>query len=101
MTVLSFNAEAEAVTAVNDVGYGLASYLWTNDLKRGLRVSDALEAGMIWVNSENTRHFPAPFGGTKNSVTDRDGGDGSFEFYMETKNVAFAMTDHKIPKLGG
>jgi 5-carboxymethyl-2-hydroxymuconic-semialdehyde dehydrogenase len=56
---------------------------------------------MIWVNSENTRHFPAPFSGTKNSVTDRDGGDGSFEFYMETKNVAFAMTDHKIPKLGG
>jgi 5-carboxymethyl-2-hydroxymuconic-semialdehyde dehydrogenase len=79
----------------------LAGYQWTNDLKRGLRVSDALEAGMIWVNSENTRHLPAPFGGAKNSGIGRDGGDWSFDFYMETKNVAFAMTNHKVPKLGG
>jgi 5-carboxymethyl-2-hydroxymuconic-semialdehyde dehydrogenase len=101
LTALPFRTEAEAIAMANDVSYGLAGYLWTNDLKRGLRISDALEAGMIWVNSENNRHLPAPFGGTKNSGIGRDGGDWSFEFYMETKNVAFAMTDHKIPKLGG
>ena len=100
LTALPFRTEAEAIAMANDVSYGLAGYLWTNDLKRGLRISDALEAGMIWVNSENNRHLPAPFGGTKNSGIGRDGGDWSFEFYMETKNVAFAMTDHKIPKLG-
>jgi len=56
---------------------------------------------MIWVNSENVRHLPAPFGGVKSSGIGRDGGDWSFEFYMETKNVAFATTKHSVPKLGG
>ena len=68
--------------------YGLAAYLWTGNLERALRVSDALEAGMIWVNSENIRHLPTPFGGVKASGIGRDGGDWSFDFYMETKNVA-------------
>ena len=56
---------------------------------------------MIWVNSENIRHLPAPFGGVKNSGIGRDGGDWSFDFYMETKNIAIATAPHKIPKLGG
>ena len=55
---------------------------------------------MIWVNSENVRHLTTPFGGVKSSGIGRDGGDWSFEFYMETKNVAFATTEHRIPKLG-
>jgi 5-carboxymethyl-2-hydroxymuconic-semialdehyde dehydrogenase len=56
---------------------------------------------MVWVNSENSRHLPSPFGGVKSSGIGRDGGDWSFDFYMETKNTAFALTDHRIPKLGG
>ena len=57
---------------------------------------------MIWVNSENVRHLPStPFGGTKNSGIGRDGGEWSFDFYMETKNVAFATDgSHAIPRLG-
>ena len=55
---------------------------------------------MIWVNSENVRHLPTPFGGMKASGIGRDGGDYSFDFYMETKNVALATGAHSIPRLG-
>jgi len=53
-------AKAEALA--NDLLYRLAAYLWTNDLSRAMRMTDDLQAGMIWVNSENARHLPAPFG---------------------------------------
>lgn len=100
LTSLTFRDEAEALSIANGVAYGLAGYLWTDDLSRALRFSDALEAGMIWVNSENVRHLPTPFGGVKASGIGRDGGDWSFDFYMETKNVAFALGTHKIQRLG-
>src|ERR1700723_1054354 len=101
LTAISFKEEAEALALANDVSYGLTGYLWTSDLTRALRFTDALEAGMIWVNSENVRHLPTPFGGVKSSGIGRDGGDWSFDFYMETKNVAFATGKHAIQKLGG
>jgi len=100
LTAIRFTDEAEALAIANDIPYGLAGYLWTNDLTRAMRFSDALEAGMIWVNSENVRHLPTPFGGVKASGIGRDGGDWSFEFYMEQKNVAFATGVHKIARLG-
>ena len=99
LTAIPFKDEAEALSLANDVQYGLTGYLWTSDITRALRFSDGLEAGMIWVNSENVRHLPTPFGGIKNSGIGRDGGDWSFDFYMETKNVAFATKAHIIPKL--
>ncbi len=100
LTAIPFADEAEALRLANDVEYGLAGYLWTDDLSRALRFSDGMEAGMIWVNSDNVRHLPAPFGGMKASGIGRDGGDWSFDFYMETKNVAFAMSARQAPKLG-
>jgi 5-carboxymethyl-2-hydroxymuconic-semialdehyde dehydrogenase len=100
LTSIRFRDEAEALAIANGVAYGLAGYVWTNDLTRALRFSQGLEAGMIWVNSENVRHLPTPFGGVKASGIGRDGGDWSFEFYMETKNIAFALGNHAIPRLG-
>ncbi len=100
LTVLPFDDEAQAVALANDVPYGLAGYLWTGDVGRANRVSLAMDAGMIWVNSENVRHLPTPFGGMKASGIGRDGGDYSFDFYMETKNVALALGNHKIQRLG-
>ena len=100
LTAIPFDDEADAIAKANDVEYGLAGYLWTRDLARALRVSDALEAGMVWVNSENVRHLPTPFGGVKASGIGRDGGDWSFDFYMETKNVALARGNHTIQRLG-
>ena len=100
LTVIPFDDEADAVTLANDVPYGLAGYLWTGDTGRAHRVAHALECGMVWVNSQNVRHLPTPFGGTKASGIGRDGGDWSFDFYMETKNIAVSFGDHPIPRLG-
>ena len=101
LTAIPFRHEVDALAMANDVQYGLTAYLWTSDVTRAFRFSEALQAGMIWVNSENVRHLPTPFGGVKNSGIGRDGGDWSFDFYMETKNVSFATTQHAIQKLGG
>ncbi|SLN36301.1 5-carboxymethyl-2-hydroxymuconate semialdehyde dehydrogenase [Ruegeria meonggei] len=100
LTSIPFSTEDEALQIANDTPYGLTGYVWTNDLTRALRFTDKLEAGMIWVNSENVRHLPTPFGGVKASGIGRDGGDWSFEFYMEQKHVGFATGQHKIMQLG-
>jgi 5-carboxymethyl-2-hydroxymuconic-semialdehyde dehydrogenase len=100
LTSIPFTTEEEALKMANDIDYGLSGYVWTNDLTRALRFTEALEAGMIWVNSENVRHLPTPFGGVKASGIGRDGGDWSFEFYMEQKHIGFATGKHKITKLG-
>ncbi|QUJ78211.1 5-carboxymethyl-2-hydroxymuconate semialdehyde dehydrogenase [Sulfitobacter albidus] len=100
LTSIPFADEEEALRIANDIPYGLTGYVWTNDLTRALRVTDRLEAGMIWVNSENVRHLPTPFGGVKASGIGRDGGDWSFDFYMEQKHVGFATGAHKITRLG-
>ncbi|NCG36446.1 MAG: aldehyde dehydrogenase family protein, partial [Actinobacteria bacterium] len=97
LTSIPFTDEADAIKIANDVEYGLAGYVWTTDVARAHRVSHALEAGMVWVNSQNVRHLPTPFGGTKSSGIGRDGGDWSFDFYMETKNIAIALDTHTIP----
>jgi len=100
LTSIPFSTETEALALANDTAYGLTGYVWTNDLTRAMRFTDQLEAGMIWVNSENVRHLPTPFGGVKSSGIGRDGGDWSFEFYMEQKHVGFATGQHKIMRLG-
>ena len=100
LTSIRFSSEEEALQIANDTDYGLTAYVWTQDLTRALRVTGQLEAGMMWVNSENVRHLPTPFGGAKASGIGRDGGDWSFEFYMEQKHIGFATGHHSIPRLG-
>ncbi len=99
LTAIPFTDEADAIKIANDIEYGLAGYVWTGDVGRGHRVAHAIDAGMVWINSQNVRHLPTPFGGTKASGIGRDGGDWSFDFYMETKNISVALDTHSIPKL--
>jgi 5-carboxymethyl-2-hydroxymuconic-semialdehyde dehydrogenase len=100
LTVIPFEDEADALRIANGVRYGLTAYIWTENTGRALRMAHGVEAGMVWVNSENNRHLPSPFGGMKASGIGRDGGDYSFDFYMETKNICLAHGTHRVPKLG-
>jgi 5-carboxymethyl-2-hydroxymuconic-semialdehyde dehydrogenase len=100
LTAIPFADEAEALALANDTEYGLTAYIWTSDTGRAFRMAHRVDAGMVWVNSENNRHLPTPFGGMKASGIGRDGGDYSFDFYMETKNICMAHGTHRVPKLG-
>jgi len=86
--VVKFSSEADAIRWANDTEYGLVSYVYTRDLSRALRVSEALETGMVGVNRGIVSDPAAPFGGVKESGIGREGGhDGLLEF-METKYIA-------------
>jgi 5-carboxymethyl-2-hydroxymuconic-semialdehyde dehydrogenase len=100
LTVISFDTEEQAIEIANDTIYGLAGYIWTENTGRAMRMARQVESGMLWINSENNRNLPSPFGGVKMSGIGRDGGDFSFDFYMETKNICVAHGTHKIPVLG-
>ena len=86
--VKGFLDEDEAVAAANDTEYGLVAYVFTNDLKRALRVCEGLETGMIGLNQGIVSNAPAPFGGVKQSGFGREGGYEGIEEYLETKYVA-------------
>ncbi|TQL69056.1 succinate-semialdehyde dehydrogenase/glutarate-semialdehyde dehydrogenase [Nocardioides albertanoniae] len=86
-----FDTEEEVVAAVNDTEYGLVNYVFTNDLRRGLRVAEALESGMIGLNQGVVSNPAAPFGGVKASGLGREGGPTGIEEFLETKYVGIAM----------
>ncbi len=100
LVVIRFEDEAEALRIANDIKYGLAAYVWTGDLARGHRVAEAIESGMVWINSQNVRDLRTPFGGSKNSGIGREGGHYSFDFYTEVTTIHVALGDHRIPRLG-
>lgn len=100
LTAIAFDTEQQAIDIANHSIYGLSGYIWTQDTGRAMRMAKHVDAGMIWVNSENNRNLPSPFGGVKMSGIGRDGGDYSFDFYMETKNICIAHDTHKVPILG-
>ena len=87
--VLPFTTEAEAVALANDTIYGLSGSLWTNDLKRGLRVAQAVRTGVLSVNSSSSVHLQAPFGGYKQSGLGRELGMHALEHYTELRNIYF------------
>jgi len=100
LVVIPFHDEAEAIRLANDTRYGLAGYVWTRDLARGHRVAQAIESGMIWINSHNVRDLRTPFGGSKYSGLGREGDHHSFELYTELKAIHVAIGSHPIPRLG-
>jgi 5-carboxymethyl-2-hydroxymuconic-semialdehyde dehydrogenase len=100
LVVTPFDDEAEAVRLANATPYGLAAYVWTNDLSRAHRVAAAIDTGMCWINSQNVRDLRTPFGGVKESGIGREGGDYAFDFYCDTEVIHVALGTHPIPRLG-
>ncbi|MCM3588383.1 NAD-dependent succinate-semialdehyde dehydrogenase [Mesobacillus maritimus] len=91
--LIRFRTEAEVVEKANNIEYGLASYVYTNDLSRTHRVSEKLEYGMVGVNDPAPFAVQAPFGGVKESGLGREGGKYGLEDYLETKLVSVAIWD--------
>ncbi len=87
VTIMPFDTEDNVLQMANKVKYGLSATLWTNDLKRTIRMSNQLQAGIIWVNTWMMRDLRTPFGGVKASGVGREGGFEALRFFTEAKNV--------------
>lgn len=93
VTVLPFEDEADAVALANDTVYGLSGSIWTDDLSRALRMSRAVEAGNLSVNSHSSVRFNTPFGGFKQSGLGRELGPDAPLAFTDTKNVFIAVKE--------
>lgn len=89
--VRPFDDEEQMLSEVNASPYGLSGSLWTNDLKRAIRVAKRMESGVLSINSHSSVHVEAPFGGFKQSGLGRDLGVAAMEGYTELKNVFVAL----------
>ena len=86
--LVKFETEEEAIAMANATPFGLASYVFTADLTRALRVSEKLDAGMVGINRGLISDPAAPFGGVKQSGLGREGGDEGIHEFLETKYIA-------------
>ena len=86
--VIPFDSEEEVITKANDTPYGLVGYLFTRDVDRGFRVGEALEVGMLGLNTGIVANAAAPFGGVKASGIGREGGKVGIDEFLEYKYFA-------------
>lgn len=99
-TLQVFDSEDEVVAKANDSEFGLAGYVWTENLRRAHRVAGALRTGTVWVNTPMVRDLRSAFGGYKESGLGREGGKGCEAMYTEEKTVMVAVEPRPLPKLG-
>lgn len=100
VAITPFDTEAEALELANNVKYGLAAYIWTNDLKRAHNFGQGVEAGMVWLNSNNVRDLRTPFGGVKASGLGHEGGYRSIDFYTDQQAMHINLGKVHNPSFG-
>lgn len=93
LAVIPFDSDEEAVHIANDTNYGLAAGFWTQDMRRILKVSAAIQAGTIWVNTYRVISYMSPLGGYKHSGIGRENGIASIQNYMQTKSVMISTAE--------
>ena len=98
--ITPFDTDEEALDLANAVKYGLAAYLWTNNLERAHTFAHNIEAGMVWLNSHNVRDLRTPFGGVKASGLGHEGGYRSLDFYTEQQAVHISLSPVHTPRFG-
>ena len=91
LSIMPFDTEDEAVMIGNDIIYGLAAGVWTNNMGRALRMSEKLKAGTVWVNTYRAVSFTSPFGGYKRSGQGRESGKESIKEFLQLKSVWIAQ----------
>ncbi|HET8927053.1 MAG TPA: 5-carboxymethyl-2-hydroxymuconate semialdehyde dehydrogenase [Microbacterium sp.] len=100
VTITPFDTDEEALDLANNTRYGLAAYIWTNDLKRAHNFAQSVEAGMVWLNSNNVRDLRTPFGGVKASGLGHEGGYRSIDFYTDQQAVHITLGKVHNPSFG-
>ena len=91
VSLQAFYDETEAVALANASEYGLAASIWTSDIRRAHHVANAVECGIIWINTWLQRDLRTPFGGMKQSGLGREGGLDAMRFFTETKNICIDL----------
>lgn len=100
VAITPFEDDEEALALANNTKYGLAAYIWTNDLKRAHNFAQNVEAGMVWLNSNNVRDLRTPFGGVKASGLGHEGGYRSIDFYTDQQAVHINLGEVHNPTFG-
>lgn len=93
LSIIPFDSEDEAIAIGNDTKYGLASGIWTTNLNRAMRVSKAISAGTVWVNTYRAIAVQAPFGGVRDSGYGRERGEVALDEFTATKNVMINFSE--------
>ena len=93
LSIITFEDEAEAVEIGNDIAFGLAAGVWTQNIGRAVRMSKALKAGTVWVNTYRAISYMMPFGGVKRSGIGRESGVEAIREYLSTKSVWINTSD--------
>ena len=100
VAITPFDTDEEALELANNTKYGLAAYIWTSNLKRAHNFSQSVDAGMVWLNSNNVRDLRTPFGGVKASGLGHEGGYRSIDFYTDQQAVHITLNEAHSPKFG-
>jgi len=93
LSIIRFETDDEAIAIANDIAFGLAAGIWTQSIKRALKVSKAIRAGTVWVNTYRAVSYMSPFGGYKQSGLGRENGIEAVREYLETKSVWISTAD--------